>query len=121
MSTTFAATYKITSPSPIPSTINYLFEGKAHAYLPDAIGQLLDGRFLIAEAGLEQEKRRERNRPKAEAARKVAEQQAGVYWIGTEATLSRTRHANLAFLHVRRQPFPPWSQLVEAFQFVWPW
>ncbi len=120
ISTTFASTYKITSPLPIPFTINYLFEGKAHAYLPDAIGQLLDGRLLIAEAGLEQDKRRERNRAKAEAARKVAQQQGGVYWIGTEATLSRRRHANLIFLHARRQSFPAWQELKEALHVVWP-
>ena len=60
ISSTFASTYKITTPLPTPYTIDYLFEGKAHVYLPDAIGQLLDGRFLIAEAGLEQDKRRER-------------------------------------------------------------
>src|SRR6266566_739340 len=99
ISATFASTYKITTPLPTPYSINYLFEGRAHVYLPDAIGQLLDGRLLIAEAGLEREKRRQRNRAKAEAARKVAEQQAGVYWIGTETSLSKTRHANLVFLH----------------------
>ena len=121
ISSTFASTYKITTPLPTPYTIDYLFEGKAHVYLPDAIGQLLDGGLLIAEAGLEQDKRRERNRAKAEAARKVAEQQGGVYWIGTEASLSRTRHANLVFLHARRQAFPAWLQLEEALQVVWPW
>jgi hypothetical protein len=51
ISSTFASTYKITTPLPTPYTIDYLFEGKAHVYLPDAIGQLLDGRLLIAEAG----------------------------------------------------------------------
>lgn len=66
ISATFASTYKIASPLPIPFTINYLFESKAHVYLPDAIGQLLDGRLLIAQAGQEQEKRRERNRAKVE-------------------------------------------------------
>lgn len=121
ISSTFASTYKIATPLPVPYTIDYLFEGKAHVYLPDAIGQLLDGRLLIAEAGLEQDKRRERNRAKAEAAQKVAEQQGGVYWIGTEATLSKTRHANLVFLHARRQIFASWSQLEEALQVVWPW
>src|SRR5712692_6962943 len=121
ISSTFASTYKITTPWPTPYTIDYLFEGKAHVYLPDAIGQLLDGRLLIAEAGLEQDKRRERNRAKAEAARNVAQQQGGVYWIGTEASLSRTRHANLVFLHARRQAFPTWSQLEEALQVIWPW
>ena len=121
MSATFASTYKITSPLPIPFTINYLFESKAHVYLPDAIGQLLDGRLFIAEAGLEQDKLRERNRAKAEAARKVAEQQGGVYWIATETTLSKTRHANLVFLHARRQTFPTWQELQEALLVVWPW
>src|SRR5438128_455118 len=121
ISSTFASTYKIATPLPTPYTIDYLFEGKAHVYLPDAIGQFLDGRLLIAEAGLEQDKRRERNRAKAEAACKVTEQQGGVYWIGTEATLSKTRHANLVFLHARRQTFPSWSQLEEALQVVWPW
>ncbi len=121
ISSTFASTYKIATPLPTPYTIDYLFEGKAHVYLPDAIGQFLDGRLLIAEAGLEQDKRRERNRAKAEAARKVTEQQGGVYWIGTEATLSKTRHANLVFLHARRQTFPSWSQLEEALQVVWAW
>ena len=121
ISATFAATYKITTPLPTPFTITYLFEGNAHVYLPDAIGQLLDGRLLIAEAGLEQDKRQERHRAKAEAARNVAAQQGGVYWIGTEATLSRTRHANLVFLHARRQTFPTWPQLEEALQVIWPW
>ncbi len=120
ISTTFASTYQITSPLPIPCTINYLFEGEAHVYLPDAIGQLLDGRLLIAEAGREQDKRRARNRAKAEAARKVAEPQGGVYWIGTEATLSRRRHAHLVFLHARRQSFPAWQELKEALHVVWP-
>src|SRR5215831_11113369 len=69
ISATFASTYKIASPLPIPFTINYLFESKAHVYLPDAIGQLLDGRLFIAEAGLERDKQRTRNRAKAEAAR----------------------------------------------------
>jgi hypothetical protein len=114
ISSTFASTYKIATPLPTPYTISYLFEDKAHTYLPDVTGQLLDGSLLIAEAGLEEDKRKERNRAKAEAARKVAQQQGGVYWIGTEATLSRTRHANLVFLHARRQGFPAWSQLEEA-------
>src|SRR5437660_2794376 len=32
-----------------------------------------------------------------------------------------TRHANLVFLHARRQAFPTWSRLEEALQVVWPW
>src|SRR5262249_35509324 len=118
---TFASTYKIATPQPVPFTINYLFEGNAHVYLPDAIGQLQSGSLLIAEAGLEREKRRERNQAKAEAARKVAEQQGGVYWIGTEASLLPKTHANLVFLHARRQPFPSFQELAEALQVVWPY
>ena len=78
ISPTFASTYKITTPLTTPFAINYLFDGNAHVYLPDAIGQLQDGSLLIAEAGMEQEKRRERNQAKAEAARKVASAQGGV-------------------------------------------
>ncbi len=70
---------------------------------------------------MQQDKRRAGNRAKAEAARKVAEQQAGVFWIGTEATLSQVRHANLVFLHARRQSFPAWQELEEALQVIWPW
>jgi transposase len=121
ISSTFASTYKITTPLPTPYTIDYLFEGNAHVYLPDAIGQLQGGSLLIAEAGLEREKRRERNQAKAEAARKVADEQGGVYWIGTEATLLPQRHANLIFLHARRQPFPSFQELAEALQVVWPY
>ena len=89
ISTTFASTYKIATPQPVPFSINYLFEGNAHVYLPDAIGQLADGSLLIAEAGMEQEKRRARNQAKAEAARKVAATLGGVYWIGTEGGNTR--------------------------------
>jgi hypothetical protein len=121
ISPTFASTYKITLPLTTPFAINYLFDGNAHVYLPDAIGQLQDGSLLIAEAGMEQEKRRERNQAKAEAARKVASAQGGTYWIGTETTLLPKRHANLVFLHARRQPFPSFPELAEALQVVWPW
>ncbi len=121
ISPTFASTYNITTPLTTPFAINYLFDGNAHVYLPDAIGQLQDGSLLIAEAGMEQEKLRARNQAKAEAARKVAVAQGGVYWIGTEATLLPKRHANLVFLHARRQPFPSFQELAEALQVVWPW
>jgi len=121
ISSTFASTYKIATPLPTPFTINYLFEGHAHLYLPDAIGQLQGGSLLIAEAGMAQEKRRERHQAKAEAARKVADELGGVYWIGTEGTLLPQRHANLVFLHARRQPFPAFPALAEALQVVWPY
>jgi len=120
ISSTFASTYHVPTPRAVPFSIDYLFDGNAHVYLPDAIGQLQDGSLLIAEAGMEQEKRRARNQAKAEAARKVALAQGGVYWIGTEASLLPQRHANLVFLHARRQPFPSFQELAEALQVVWP-
>jgi hypothetical protein len=76
ISPTFASPYTITTPLTTPFAINYLFDRNAHMYLPDAIGQLEDGSLLIAEAGMEQEKRKERNQAKAEAARKVASAEA---------------------------------------------
>src|SRR5258707_5769518 len=121
ISPTFASTYKITTPLTTPFAINYLFDGNAHVYLPDAIGQLQDGSLLIAEAGMEKENRKERNQAKAEAARKAASTQGGAYWIGTATTLLPKRHANLIFLHARRQPFPSFPELAEALQVVWPW
>ncbi len=121
ISPTFASTYNITTPLTTPFAINYLFDGNAHVYLPDAIGQFQDGSLLIAEAGMEQEKLRARNQAKAEAASKVAVAQNGVYWIGTETTLLPKRHANLVFLHARRLPFPSFQELAEALQVVWPW
>src|SRR5947209_2699976 len=121
ISPTFASTYTITTVLPTPYAINYLFDGNAHVYLPDAIGQLQDGSLFIAEAGMEREKQKARNQAKAEAARKLAVAQGGIYWIGTEATLLPKRHANLVFLHARRQPFPAFPELAEALQVVWPW
>src|SRR5258708_5812810 len=121
ISPTFASTYHITTQLTTPYAINYLFDGNAHVYLPDAIGQLADGSLFIAEAGMEQEKRKARNQAKAEAARKVAAASGGVYWIGTEASLLPKRHANLIFLHARRQPFPSFPELAEPLQVVWTW
>src|SRR2546427_9115896 len=47
ISPTFASTYNITTVLPTPYAINYLFDGNAHVYLPDAIGQLQDGSLFI--------------------------------------------------------------------------
>ena len=121
ISPTFASTYSIPMRLTTPYAINYLFDGNAHVYLPDAIGQLEDGSLFIAEAGMEREKQKARNQAKAEAARKLTAAQGGIYWIGTEATLLPKRHANLVFLHARRQPFPSFPELAEALQVVWPW
>src|SRR2546430_7627860 len=121
ISATFASTYNITTVFPTPYVITYLFDGNAHVYLPDAIGQLQNASLFMAEAGMEREKQRARNQAKAEAARKVAAASGRVYWIGTEASLHPKRHANLVFLHARRQPFPSFPELAEALEVVWPW
>jgi hypothetical protein len=60
------------NPKDTPFAIGYTFEGKPHDYLPDAVGMLSDGTFFIAEAGMEDDKRQERNLVKAEAARRLA-------------------------------------------------
>ncbi len=66
-----------------PFAIGYTFEGKPHEYLPDVVGAFADRTLLIAEAGMEDDKRGDRNLAKAEAARRLARIQRGVFWIGT--------------------------------------
>ena len=117
----FAKTYRLPTPKDTPFAIGYTFEGKPHDYLPDAVGMLSDGTFFIAEAGMEDDKRQERNLVKAEAARRLARIQRGVFWIGTERTLTRQRHYNLVFLHARRKTFPTFAEIVLAVQEIWPW
>src|SRR5216683_4002866 len=75
----------------------------------------------IAEAGMEDDKRGDRNLAKAEAARRLARLQRGVFWIGTERTLTRFRHYNLVFLHARRQSFPAFADIAAALEEIWPW
>src|SRR5258708_8287641 len=77
ISPTFASTYKITTPLPTPFTINYLFEGNAHVYLPDAIGQLQGASLLIADAVLDPENRPTRNHPKPTPTRQLVAQPGG--------------------------------------------
>ena len=97
----FATTYRLPTPKNAPFAIGYAFEGKPHDYLPDVVGTLSNGKLFIAEAGMEDDKRGDRNLAKAEAARRLARIQRGVFWIGTERTLSRQRHYNLV---ARRMP-----------------
>ena len=52
-------------------------------YLPDVVGRLSDGTPFIAEAGMEDDKRSDRNLAKAEAARRLSRIQRGTFWIGT--------------------------------------
>src|SRR5215467_9021568 len=68
----FAATYCLPIPKHAPFAIGYTFEGKPHAYLPDVVGTLRHGKLFIAEAGMEDDKRGDRNLAKAEAARRLA-------------------------------------------------
>ena len=117
----FAVTYRLPIPKNSPFAIGYTFEGKPHDYLPDVVGTLSNGTWFIAEAGMEDDKRRDRNLAKAEAARRLARIQRGVFWIGTERTLTRQRHYNLVFLHARRKTFPAFAEIAEALQEIWPW
>ncbi len=117
----FATTYRLPIPKHAPFAIGYTFEGKPHDYLPDVVGTLQSGKLFIAEAGMEDDKRGDRNLTKAEAARRLARLQGDVFWIGTERTLTRAYHYNLVFLHVRRKTFPAYAEIVLAVQEIWPW
>jgi len=117
----FAPTYRLPLPKNAPFAIGYAFEGKPHDYLPDVVGTLTNGKLFIAEAGMEDDKRQDRNRACAEAARRLVRIQRGVYWIGTERTLTRRRHYNLVFLHARRQTFTAFAEIALAVASVWPW
>jgi len=117
----FAETYRLPTPTHAPFAIGYTFEDKPHHYLPDAVGALATGQPFIAEAGMEDDKRGDRNLAKAEAARRLAYLQQGVFWIGTERRLSKRRHYNLVYLHARRKTFPAFADIAEAIASVWPW
>src|SRR5207253_10287316 len=83
VSAAFTNAYRLSTPLGAPYRISYLYEGKSHDYLPDFVGTLCDGGFLIAEAGRENEKRKGQPLAKAEAARRLAQLKGGSYWIGT--------------------------------------
>jgi hypothetical protein len=117
----FAKTYRLPTPKHAPCAIGYVFEDTPHDYLPDVVGTLTNGKLFIAEAGMEDDKRRDRNLVKAEAARRLARLQRGVFWIGTERTLTRQRHYNLVFLHARRKTFSAFADIATAVYEVWPW
>jgi len=97
------------------------FTDKPHHYLPDAVGMLSNGQPFIAEAGMEDDKRGDRNLAKAEAARRLAHLQQGTFWIGTERTLTKRHHYNLVFLHARRKMFPAFATIAVVVAEVWPW
>ena len=117
----FATTYRLPIPNEAPFAIGYVYEGQPHHYLPDIVGTLTNGMLLIAEAGMEDEKREARQQAKAEAARKLARRLGGVYWLATEQTLSICQHYNFVSLHARRQSFPEFAAIENALHEVWPW
>jgi len=121
MSPVFAHAHRIFTPLGTPYRISYLYDGKAHDYLPDFVGTLCDGGLLIAEAGRESEKRQGQALAKAEAARRLAQLKGGVYWIGTDENLSERRFHNLLYLHARRQPFPTYEDIAATILAHWPW
>src|SRR5690349_11503672 len=116
----FATKYRLPIPQHAPFAIGYTFENQPHQYLPDAVGTLTNGKPFIAEAGMEDDKRGDRNLAKAEAARKLARIQGGIFWVGTEKTLSIQRHYNLVFLHARRKSFLAFADIALAVQEIWP-
>ncbi len=116
----FASAYRLPLPQHAPFAIGYAFESKPHQYLPDVVGTLTNGQLFIAEAGMEDDKRGDRNLAKAEAARRLAQLQQGSFWIGTERTLTKRRHYNLVYLHARRKNFPAFAEIAEALASVWP-
>jgi len=86
----FATTYRLPTPKTAPFAIDYAFEGNPDDYLPDVVGTLTNGRLFRASAGMEDDKRQDRNRACAEAARRLARIQRSVSWIGTERPCSRS-------------------------------
>ena len=117
----FVEAHNLTAPLGTPYRINYEYEGGPHVYLPDFVGTLCDGKLLIAEAGVEEEKLRGRALAKAEAANRVVKAEGGLYWIGTEKNLPLSRHYNLLYLHARRESFKTYSEIASALLAHWPW
>jgi len=117
----FATKYRLPIPQHAPFAIGYTFESKPHHYLPDVVGTLANGKPFIAEAGMEDDKRGDRNLAKAEAARRLVRLQQGTFWIGTERRLSKRLHYNLVFLHARRKTFPAFGDIAAVLPEVWPW
>ncbi len=117
----FARARRLHTPLGAPYHIAYLYDGKAHDYLPDFVGTLTDGGLLIAEAGREEIKRGGQALAKAEAARHVASLNQGIYWIGTQDNLSLRRHHNWQYLHARRESFATYNEIAAILLAHWPW
>lgn len=70
---------------------------------------------------MEDDKRGERNLAKAEAARRLARVQAGVFWIGMERTFTREHHYHLVFSPARRRMFSAYAEIAASVQEILPW
>jgi transposase len=121
VSEAFARARRLKTPLGAPYRIGYVYDGKAHDYLPDFVGTLIDGSLLIAEAGREDEKRKAQALAKAEAAHRLAQLKGGVYWLGTDQNLSLIRHNNLLYLHARRRPFQTYEEIALVILAHWPY
>jgi transposase len=121
VSPAFAHARRLITPLGAPYRIGYVYDGKAHDYLPDFVGTLVDGSLLIAEAGREDEKSQGQALAKAEAARRLAQLKGGVYWLGTDKNLSELRHNNLLYLHARRRPFQTYEEIAAVILANWPY
>jgi hypothetical protein len=53
--------------SEAPFAVGYVFAGKPHDYLPDVVGTLTTGKLFIAEAGMADDKRQDRQPSPKEA------------------------------------------------------
>jgi hypothetical protein len=119
MSAAFAHAHQLDAPLGTPYPITYHFEDTPHEYLPDYVGTLVDGGLLVAEAGRAEQKACGQSLAKADAARRLAQARGGVFWLGTEDTLSRARHQNLIFLHARRGGFPTFDEIAPRIRTLW--
>jgi hypothetical protein len=117
----FAKIHHLATPLGTPYRINYVYDGTSHDYSPNFVGTLYDGKLLIAEAGLENEKRKGESTAKAEAAHSLSQLKGGVYWIGTEKNLPLSRYWNLVFLHSRRDVFKNYKNIAPVILDHWPW
>lgn len=119
-----AAREEIATPMGTPFTISYVWKNAVHKYHPDYVGKLIDGRLLIAEAGVAEAKRTEQELLKADAARQFAKAEGGVFWLATEeqlGSLDSTWLQNLVRLHGRRMDFPTYARIRDAVLCIRPW
>ena len=115
---------EIATPLGTPFPISYVWKNAVHTYYPDYVGKLIDGRLLIAEAGVAEAKRTEQELLKADAARQFAKAEGGVFWIATEeqlGSLDSTWLQNLVRLHGRRMDFPTYARIRDAVLCIRPW